>query len=430
MSFNQDRPILIIGAGLAGLALAQGLKRSNIAFRIFERDPTASSRAQGYRIRINPDGAAALQSLLPSNLQEAFRTSSAPVIPGGSNVNALSGEISSGMFPPGAGPPFSTAGAPRPSANTEGTSYNADRFILRTLLMTGLEEIISFGKKFARYELLEHGGVAAHFEDGTSYEGTLVIGADGVHSAVRKQLLPEFRLFDSEGRAVFGKTNIYDGLLLETPESLQRGINLVGEGQQQPMKLFCDTMKFDRSNEKSLGALGLELPQDYIYWVLAFNVNRLSLSEQERLHHLSSEESAKQGEEIIAHWHQSIRTLLSKQERNAASTLTFLTSNPDAFSRPWNLGQAAGKVTLLGDAAHAMPPVGGVGANTAFQDAADLQQALVSENDASLGSLSPKILDFQEKMRLRAHEAVQRSAAGGGRFFGMKPIAELKPVAW
>ena len=37
-------------------------------------------------------------------------------------------------------------------------------------------------------------GVAAHVEDGTTENGDLLIGADGIHSTVRQQLAPEISL--------------------------------------------------------------------------------------------------------------------------------------------------------------------------------------------------------------------------------------------
>lgn len=56
--------ILIIGAGLGGLALAQGLIRTGFNVTVFERDEGSISRAQGYRISIRSRGMNALAAIL------------------------------------------------------------------------------------------------------------------------------------------------------------------------------------------------------------------------------------------------------------------------------------------------------------------------------------------------------------------------------
>lgn len=56
--------ILIIGAGLGGLALAQGLVRAGFSVSVFERDESPTSRPQGHRIFIRSMGMQALTSLL------------------------------------------------------------------------------------------------------------------------------------------------------------------------------------------------------------------------------------------------------------------------------------------------------------------------------------------------------------------------------
>lgn len=44
--------VLIIGAGLGGLSLAQILRKQGISFEIFERDTDANSRSQGWAIAL------------------------------------------------------------------------------------------------------------------------------------------------------------------------------------------------------------------------------------------------------------------------------------------------------------------------------------------------------------------------------------------
>lgn len=63
-----DRPrIIIIGAGITGLILAQALKRNDIPFTVCERDPSISARGQGWGLTIHWS-LNTLISLLPTNI--------------------------------------------------------------------------------------------------------------------------------------------------------------------------------------------------------------------------------------------------------------------------------------------------------------------------------------------------------------------------
>ena len=52
--------VVIIGGGIGGLTLAQGLKRAGVSAAVYERDRTLTNRLQAYRVHIGPTGGLAL----------------------------------------------------------------------------------------------------------------------------------------------------------------------------------------------------------------------------------------------------------------------------------------------------------------------------------------------------------------------------------
>lgn len=355
-STNSQR-VLIIGGGLAGLSLAQGLKKTNIPFRIFERDTSSSFRAQGYRVRIGPDGATALKHLLPDHLWQAFEATCADIVHGGNRLDAKTGEVTVWQRGPPPSRPTVQQQVGRPAIDDK--AYNADRAILRSVLLSGLQDDIGFGKKFERYDVASDDKVIAYFNDGSSEKGTLLIGADGIRSVVRKQLLPGMYLLDTEGRAVFGKTVLTGQLREKMAPQIGDGIALAAESEESRMKLFTDGMSWNREHaSKFAHNLDIELPDDYIYWVLVFRKDIVNSEQEKSLLMLSNEQSAKLAFDLTSTWKENIRVLLDLQTVEAAATLAFLTSPPD-FDTAWSNKSvdARSRVTLIGDSAHAMPPV-------------------------------------------------------------------------
>ena len=62
-----------------------------------------------------------------------------------------------------------------------------------------------FQKVFSHYEQTDD-GVVAYFPDETSASGDILVGADGINSKVRHQLLAEAGVEDTGVRAIFGRT--------------------------------------------------------------------------------------------------------------------------------------------------------------------------------------------------------------------------------
>jgi 2-polyprenyl-6-methoxyphenol hydroxylase-like FAD-dependent oxidoreductase len=413
--FMEQCPILIIGAGLAGLGLAQALKQHEIPFRIFERDDSRSFRAQGYRIRISSEGAASLQQLLPSQLYEAFEGTCAPVIHGGHALDALTATEQEFKIPGG-----------KARGVQQDKAYNADRAVLRGVLMAGLEDVIEFGQKFDSFEAIQ-GGVVAHFVDGSSVEGSVLIGADGAWSVVRRQLLPDMQVLDTEGRAVFGKTPVTATLSTQIPKQIGDGLTIASVPGEARMKLFTDGMVFHREQSVATGSkLGLDIPADYIYWVLVFRQDMVPIDDTV-LMTMSCNQAAEKSLELTGDWHESLQVLFREQTKEVASTLAFLTS-PSDLKAAWSSksAEAYDRVTLLGDSGRPMPPVGGLGANAAFQDSVNLFSKL--KNVADGKDWGRQIAEYEQEMLDRAQPIVDMSTGGAVKFFGAKPVAELKPA--
>src|ERR1700687_1397879 len=82
--------VVIIGGGIGGLCLAQGLQQAGMSVAVYERDRTLTDRVQGYRVHINPAGSRALHACLRPQLFDVFdRTCGKP----GSAIRFLTAQM-------------------------------------------------------------------------------------------------------------------------------------------------------------------------------------------------------------------------------------------------------------------------------------------------------------------------------------------------
>ncbi|MGW2770590.1 FAD-dependent oxidoreductase [Streptomyces sp. NPDC001275] len=205
--------IIVIGGGIGGLCLGQGLRRAGIDVAVYERDTTPDARLQGYRLNIEPVGSRALQACLPEDLWHT--------------LIATSGDPSRGMGV------FTErlhelmreddVLAPDPAEATHAVS----RITLRRLLLHGLDDIVEFDKEFVGYEQLPDGRVVASFADGSTATGDLLVGADGSRSRVRRQFLPDARTTDAPGVGIGGKLPLTEANLAWLPPELLSGKNMI-----------------------------------------------------------------------------------------------------------------------------------------------------------------------------------------------------------
>lgn len=371
--------ITIIGAGIGGLCLAQGLQQAGIACDIYEKDSATNSRRQGYRLRLDQTGLAALAACLPPQSYSQLKQCGAPPSPGVRMIDAqLSTVHDKGL---------------KDWQEDQAPDLRINRLSLREILLAGIVEHLHFGKGFKRYTQRADGKIVVHFSDGSSVVTDVLVGADGVNSAVMDQRFPGLRPEESDAICLYGQTSLAPAAHRVAPE-LQSGTSVLFE---PGLAVVIDAM--------TTQAVPTDIPitpiPDYLYWAMIGRRERFVGVEQDLPGCIAR---------ITASWSPSLKALFDLADPAAITVapIRHATALP-----PWKTSP----VTVLGDAIHAMSPASGLGANTALADAAALLLAL-TEVAHGRSALLPAIALYEAGLRLRGDAAVAASRRGSEQLFG------------
>jgi 2-polyprenyl-6-methoxyphenol hydroxylase-like FAD-dependent oxidoreductase len=358
--------VIIICGGIGGLTLAQGLKKSGVGFAVYERDRTVTDRLQGYRVHVSPTGSAALHDCLPPHLFDAFvRTCGKP-----SQGIRFVTERMKVLFA------LNELNAPK-RFGAVAQHRSVSRITLRQVLLSGLDDVVHFGKTFVRYEEAPTGRIVAHFEDGTAAEGDVLVAADGGGSRVRRQFLPHAERLDTGFVGIAGKVFLDNESRNQIAPLLGNGMTLAsGKGGYS---LFVALQEIDGVAADDFGRsaapvadLHLDNSRSYLMW--AFGARREKLGpDGHDIDRLSGKElqSIALGVMGARSWDERFQTLVRLANADTINALAIRTSVP---VEAWQTR----RVTLLGDAIHSMTPYRGIGANVALKDATRLRDALVA----------------------------------------------------
>ena len=172
-----DFKVIVVGGGLAGLLLANGLSAAEINVEVYERMRDDVKR-DGYQIRIAQPSFTSFEKLLSQEQNRRIRSKM-----GVYQDNQRTTPI---WYDHQLNPLFDMG---RFDSQYHG-SAPMDRVILRDIMLEepAARGLVKTGKGFSSYKILNPGeekeSVRVHFDDGTSADCDLLIGADGSHSKV------------------------------------------------------------------------------------------------------------------------------------------------------------------------------------------------------------------------------------------------------
>ncbi|MFI6042463.1 FAD-dependent oxidoreductase [Nocardia sp. NPDC051321] len=349
---NSPAPrIAVVGAGIGGLACARGLRTHGFAVTVFERDASPRARRQGGMLDLHtPTGQAALRTI---GLFDRFLNSARPEAQEMRALDPVTAELLHHELP----------------VEGEHSAPEIDRGQLRELLLDSLEPgTVHWGRPVERVTPRPDATSRLRFADGTTEDFDLVVGADGAWSRIRA--------------AVSAATPTYLGNSVVESSVTDLGRHPALAALVGPGTLIATAgatmLSAQRAADGRLGVYaGLaEVPVD---WHVVAGID-LGDPAAVREHLLGRFDG----------WHDSLRELIRHSTDFVNRPLYVL-----PVGHGWD--HVPG-VTLLGDAAHLMPPYG-VGANLALLDGADLATALATHPE------------LDQAVRAYEHTAIPRATA-------------------
>jgi len=375
--------VLVIGAGLGGPCLAQGLRQAGVDVAVYERDEGLVVRKQGHRVHLDSRGEQALRECLQPRLYDLFLATCGQPSRGVALFRVVEGQLQEGgtrPFPESGNDELVTVGSA------------VDRLTLRQILLAGLDDVVHFNKSFVRYEQQEDGRVCACFTDGTRAIGNVLVAADGVGSRVRQQFLPHAQVLDTGTRWLGGKTLLTEQIIRLLPASMHECFAMVFG--PQPTMMFGGLWFRTPPNQAAAQfwpGLRFQHPEDFVTWGLIGHQEQFPIPDED-VQAIDSPDLQHLAVELTNDWYPELSPLIKLADPEESFFLTLRQAVP---LEPWQTST----ITLLGDAIHVMP-ANGSGANSALRDASQLARSLIAV--ASQGMPLRQALYSYESEMLRA----------------------------
>ncbi len=322
--------VTIVGAGLGGLVLARVLHVYGISATIYEAEPSAHARTQGGQLDIHEEnGQRALEA---AHLTHEFR---ALIRPGGeaSRVLDRTGRVLFEEADPG------TGGRPE-----------VLRGDLRRLLIESLPAgTIQWGKKLSQATATTAGQHALTFADGTTVHTELLVGADGAWSKVRPLL--------SDARPTYVGTTFIETYLHDADQRHPATARAVGSSVMFALAPGQGIVAHREADGVLHTYVELNRPGE---WVAAIDFSDTAAATQA----VAAEFDG---------WAPALTALITASDTAPIPRVIHALPEDHRWDR-------VPGVTLVGDAAHLMPPAG-EGANLAMFDGAELGLAIARHPD-------------------------------------------------
>lgn len=358
----KDKKIAIVGGGPGGLTLARLLQMNGANITVYERDVNRNVRVQGATLDLHYESG--LKALAKAGLMDDFKANYRPGADKMTVTDKHAIILHEDDFDHGVDNEFS-----RPEI---------DRGPLRDILINSLQPgTIVWDRQFVSLHIQEDNAIQLRFKNGANAAADIVIAADGANSKIRPYITPikpffagvtvvEGAVYNSEKNAPAIHKLLKGGKIFALGDSKTFVVSSKGDGSMP----FYTALKTDEFWAKESG---------------------IDFSDKAQVAAWFKKEYT--GWDSI--WYELFD--------NASIAFIPRPQYCMPLDQTWD---ALPNLTMLGDAAHLMPPYAGEGVNMAMLDALELAEHLL---DDKYHTTRDAIAAYERQMRTRASIVAQET---------------------
>lgn len=364
----KNKQVAIIGGGPGGLTLARLLQLKKANVKIYERDLNKNARVQGSPLDLH-DGSG-LAAIYKAHLFEEFKNNFLP----GADKTLIVNEQAKIFY-------SDRETNVDEDFGNEHFRPEIDRGSLRRILLESLQpQTVKWNSHFVSMEAQNEGWLL-HFKNGSSAYADIVIASDGANSKIRPYI--------TDIKPFYTGIIMLEGNVYESQKNVPHISSLIDGGK---IMAFGNTKNL-LLGQKGGGDLGFyaSFKADE-NWTTS---NNLDYADKTMMLDWFKEEYA----EWSKIWYELFE--------NVSAPFIPRTIYCMPLNQIW---KALPNLTMIGDAAHVMPPFAGEGANMAMLDALELSECLTSDQ---YHTVQEAISFYENNMRERAAKAAQKSLENG-----------------
>ncbi|MEN2488209.1 NAD(P)/FAD-dependent oxidoreductase [Flavobacterium sp. B11] len=368
----KDKKVAIIGGGMGGLLLARLLQLQNINVKVYERDLNSEVRVQGSPLDLHEDSG--LIAMKHADLLDEFYKN---IRPSASKARIVNQNFELKFDEHAIQKNVSQTNSKNNQDSLQDISKprpEIDRSVLRNILLNSLlPETIVWDSQFISMEK-ENEGWRLYFKNGTGVYADLVIAADGANSKVRPYISTE--------KPIYSGITMIEGTIYNAEENAPKLFKFSKGGKVLAMGNEQTIMYGTKGDGSLMFLLSSKIPEN---WIVE---NGLDFNDNLRIFEWFKE--------VYKDWSSEWHELFMSKE-------LYFIPRPQyyfPFNQSWKTQE---NLTIIGDAAHRMPPFAGKGANLAMLDAFELADCLTNN---LFSDRRTAISYFENRMLERASKAL------------------------